>query len=123
MNIRRINALVNASKLNKVQIAEMGGFTRTTLDNLLSGADVKVSTVESLAKVLNVSVAEFFADEDELSNKVAQSEVERLKGEIEKLNEQLKKRMSTKVVVELDVDSDEFVKMGLKDKVIRILNR
>jgi transcriptional regulator with XRE-family HTH domain len=123
MNVRRINALVNASKLNKVQIAEMGGFTRTTLDNLLSGADVKVSTVESLAKVLNVSVAEFFADEDELSNKVAQSEVERLKGEIEKLNEQLKKRMSTKVVVELDVDSDEFVKMGLKDKVIRILNR
>lgn len=123
MNVRRINALVNASKLNKVQIAEMGGFTRTTLDNLLSGADVKVSTVESLAKVLNVSVAEFFADEDELSNKVAQSEVERLKGEIEKLNEQLKKRMSTKVVVELDVDCDEFVKMGLKDKVIRILNR
>jgi transcriptional regulator with XRE-family HTH domain len=30
---------------------------------------------------------------------------------------------STKVLVEFDVSTDEFVKMGLKDKVIQILNK
>lgn len=30
---------------------------------------------------------------------------------------------STKVIVELDVSQDEFIKMGLKDKVIQILNK
>ncbi len=30
---------------------------------------------------------------------------------------------STKVLVELDVSNDEFIKMGLKDKVIQILNK
>lgn len=32
-------------------------------------------------------------------------------------------RKSTKVVVELDVTQDEFIKMGLKDKVIQISNK
>ncbi|MDR2407950.1 MAG: helix-turn-helix domain-containing protein [Bacteroidales bacterium] len=30
---------------------------------------------------------------------------------------------STKVLVELDVSTDEFIKMGLKDKVIQVLNK
>lgn len=29
----------------------------------------------------------------------------------------------TKVIVELDVSQDEFIKMGLKDKVIQVLNK
>jgi transcriptional regulator with XRE-family HTH domain len=33
------------------------------------------------------------------------------------------KLTSTKVLVELDISDDEFVKMGLKDKVIQILNK
>ena len=53
--------------MNKVQIAEKSGISRTTLDKLLSGADVKVSTVESLAKVLKVPVSCFY---EEMSTKV-----------------------------------------------------
>ena len=121
MNTEKINKLLSESNLSKVQVAEMGGFTRTTLDNLLSGADVKISTIESLARVLGVSVGDFFTDE--VSNKVEQKEIESLKKEIINLTEQLNKKMSTKVVIELEVDSDEFVKMGLKEKVIRILNK
>jgi hypothetical protein len=33
------------------------------------------------------------------------------------------KKTTTKVVVELEVDSDEFVRMGLKDKVIQVLEK
>lgn len=67
MNINKIKELIMTSKMNKVQIAEKSGISRTTLDKLLSGADVKVSTVESLAKVLKVPVSCFY---EEMSTKV-----------------------------------------------------
>ena len=52
------------------------------------------------------------------------SELEFYKREVERLQTLLNnQKKSTKVVVELDVDDDEFIKMGLKDKVIQILNK
>lgn len=127
MNISKLNKLINSSKLNKVQIAEKCGVSRTTLDNVLAGADAKISTIESLAKVLGVSVGALFDDtnEDILSTSInANGELEFYKREVERLQALLNnQKKSTKVVVELDVDEDEFVKMGLKDKVIQILNR
>ncbi|MEG1861215.1 MAG: XRE family transcriptional regulator [Bacteroidaceae bacterium] len=45
------------------------------------------------------------------------------KKEIERLQSLLNKKRTTKVVLELDVDDDEFIKMGLKDKAIQILNK
>lgn len=67
MNINKLQKLVSESKLNKVQIAERCGFTRVTLDNALQGADVKISTIESLAGVLGVSVGYFFEEEGSIS--------------------------------------------------------
>ena len=127
MNINKLNELVNSSKLNKVQIAEKCGVSRTTLDNVLAGADAKISTIESLAKVLGISVGALFGDarEDILSTSInGSSELEFYKREVERLQTLLNnQKKSTKVVVELDVDDDEFIKMGLKDKVIQILNK
>lgn len=120
MNFNLLNKLVGKSNLGKSQIAELANMSRTTLDNALNGADVRVSTIETLAKVLGVRASVFFAEDDcsepSVVDKYVQ-EIERLKS---LLNEQ---RKSTKVVVELDVTQDEFIKMGLKDKVIQILNR
>ena len=127
MNINKLNELVNSSKLNKVQIAEKCGVSRTTLDNVLAGADAKISTIESLAKVLGVSIGALFGDasEDILSTSINRSgELEFYKREVERLQTLLNnQKKSTKVVVELDVDDDEFIKMGLKEKVIQILNK
>lgn len=67
MNISRINFLVQSNKLGKGGIAERCDISRTTLDNLLSGADVKISTVEKLAAVLGVTVGSFF-DEGQNEN-------------------------------------------------------
>lgn len=127
MNISKLQKIVAESKLNKVQIAEKCGFTRVTLDNALQGADVKISTIESLAKVLNVSVASLF-EQDEKIDILGTSDTDNIiniyKKEIERLQSLLdRQKKSTKVVVELDVDDDEFIKMGLKDKVIQILNK
>lgn len=121
MNISKLQRLVAESKLNKVQIAEKCGFTRVTLDNALQGADVKISTIESLARVLGVSTASLFDDSDEIE---VDKTIEVYKMEIERLQSLLNSpKASTKVLVELDLDSDEFIKLGLKDKVVQVLNK
>ena len=60
MDFSLLNRLINESKMGKAQIAEAAKISRTTLDNALNGADMKISTVESLAKVLGVSPGVFF---------------------------------------------------------------
>lgn len=82
MNVQRIVDIITSNKLSKIDIASRMKVSRTTLDNLLNGADVKVSTVENLAEVLGVDVAEFFSSDKKtpsLSNKsvVDMNELER----------------------------------------------
>lgn len=60
MNNSLLQKLISGSKLSKAQIAINAGMSRTTLDNVLNGADVKVSTIESLARVLDVNPSVFF---------------------------------------------------------------
>ena len=48
-------------------------------------------------------------------------EIKRLQQEVINLRKGL--NSSRKIVVELDVSPDEFVKMGLKDKLIQVLNK
>lgn len=62
MNINRITEAIKASKLGKSELSKLTKVSRTTIDNLLDGADVKVSTIESLAYVLKVPVGYFFDD-------------------------------------------------------------
>lgn len=125
MNIKRLNKLINSSKLNKVQIAERCGISRTTLDNVLAGADAKISTIESLAKVLEINVGYLFNDTDEgILSITSDSELDFYKKEVDRLQTLLnRQKKSTKVIVEIKVDDDEFIKMGLKDKVIQVLDK
>ena len=67
MNINKIQEIVRKSGIPKKKIAEQCGFTRVTLDNILSGEDVKVSNVETLANVLGINASVFF---DDVHNKV-----------------------------------------------------
>lgn len=71
MNVSKIATLIGNSKMNKGQIALQCGVSRTTIENLLSGADIKVSTLESLSKVLGVSPAVFFDNLTEINGSVA----------------------------------------------------
>lgn len=52
-------------------------------------------------------------------------ELEEAKEEIVRLKQIISStsNKSTKVMVELDVTEDEFIKLGLKDKVLQILSR
>lgn len=121
MNIETLSEAIQNSPLNKFKIAEISGISRTTLDNVLSGADVKVSTIEALCGAVGIPVASLFSSD---VNFVGQSEQDYV-DEISRLKAQLAeaKRRSTKVIVELDVEESEFVKLGLKDKIIKVLEQ
>lgn len=62
MDYRLLNSLVEKSKMGKAKIASKANISRTTLDNALNGADLKISTLESLANVLGVSPNVFFGE-------------------------------------------------------------
>ena len=122
MNISKLKALIDASSLSNREIADACNVSPTTLYNLLNGADAKISTLEALAGVLNVKIGYLF-DEDVVS--ANETELMNYRKEIERLKSLLDTSggRSTKVVIEFDVDDDEFIRMGLKDKVIRVLNK
>lgn len=60
MNTKRLQEIIFLSKISKTDLSIKSGISRTTLDNILTGSDFKVSTLEALAAVLNVSPAVFF---------------------------------------------------------------
>lgn len=64
MNVSIITKAVEESRLQKKEIAEQSGITRVTLDNLLKGGDVKVSTLEAVAKVLGIEAYTLFIPAD-----------------------------------------------------------
>lgn len=97
MNINRLQELITISKLGKMQIAERCGVSRTTLDNVLAGADAKISTIEALARVLAVPVGYFFDDENKRiqaiskgANSIAAIQSEVVVGENTALQERVK---------------------------------
>lgn len=63
MNYILLRKLLEDSKLGKARIAEMAGISRTTLDNAINGADIKISTLENLSKVLGICTSVLFNDD------------------------------------------------------------
>ena len=126
MNVSRLCKLVESSKLSKMEIAKRCNISRTTLDNVLAGADAKISTIEALAITLNTPIGYLFGEDVQLceENEIMREKIENYEKKIERLQTLVNaKKSPTKIVVELEVDEDEFIKMGLKDKVIQILNK
>ncbi|MBP3630588.1 MAG: hypothetical protein J6J23_03765, partial [Clostridia bacterium] len=80
----------------------------------------------ALAITLNTPISFLFGEDVQLSdeNGIMREKIESYEKEIERLQTLVNaKKSPTKIVVELEVDDDEFIKMGLKDKVIQILNK
>lgn len=56
--------MMDSRKVSKIAILKASGITRPTLENALSGGDMRVSTLESLSAALGVSPAVFWSEED-----------------------------------------------------------
>lgn len=128
MNIDKLKKLFEDSDDKYADSQKIGTTYQTMYNIIYKGSMCKVDLLQKIASFYKVPVGYFFDEEQKHTNEdvtsklnVAYQEIDRLKKEIEILR--LGKKGSTKVVVELDVDDDEFIKMGLKDKVIQILNK
>lgn len=67
VNIKKIQDKIDELKMSKAQLIKNSGLTRVTIDKILKGGEVNVSTLESLAKGLGVSVGFFFDDVEEIN--------------------------------------------------------
>lgn len=54
---------MQSEKITKADLCKESGIARTTLDAILNGSDAKISTIESLAKVLRVRIGWLFDEE------------------------------------------------------------
>lgn len=63
MNLNPLIEAIKNGPLNKFQVAEQSGISRTTLDNMLSGADAKISTIEAVCTTLGISASLLFDEE------------------------------------------------------------
>lgn len=127
MNTEKLKVLFEKSDDKYADSQKIGTTYQTMYNIIYKGSICKVDLLQKIASFYKVPVGYFFDEESISSNEditnelnIAYQEINKLKKEIELLR--LGKRGSTKVVVELDVDDDEFIKMGLKDKVIQVLS-
>ena len=116
MNTERLNMLMQSSGLNKSQIAERCGISRATLDNVLAGGDAKMSTAESIARVLGVRVGYLFDESD--------NQTDGLLAEIQELRKELaKEARPARITVEVELTPEELKAAGITDKMIKKLRQ
>ena len=83
MNIERLRVVFDESPLRKADVVRLYGVSKLTLDSFLRGGDIKVSTLEAIAKAMEVSPATFFEDSP------SSSEVDAVKDKMTHLQEEL----------------------------------
>ena len=128
MNTGKLKELFEKSEDKYADAKRIGTTYQTIYTIIYKGSVCKVDLLQKIASFYKVPVGYFFDEEVENKNEELTKELDDAKREIEKLRKEiadlkLGKSSSTKILVELDVDDDEFIKMGLKDKVIQILNK
>lgn len=70
VNIKKIQSKMKELEMSKAQLITNSGLTRVTIDKILKGGEVNVSTLEALAKGLGVKVG-FFFEEDEIKQNIS----------------------------------------------------
>lgn len=129
MNIGlKIKQLCERDNISLAELARRLGRTRPAIYEMVEKEDVNTSILRECSSIFNIPISYFFEEEDvcciaEIQEKLSKAEKEIESLRKENLSLRSDKGNSTRVIVELDVTQDEFIKMGLKDKVIQILNK
>lgn len=124
----KIKQLCERDGISLAELARRLNRTRPAVYEMVEKEDVNTSILRECSTIFNIPVSYFFEEEDvcriaEIQEKLSKAEREIESLRKENLSLRSDKGNSTRVIVELDVTPDEFIKMGLKDKVIQILNK
>ncbi len=121
-----ISRKLKQEKLDASTVAEMLGKSSQAVYDDLKKEDLNTSTLRKYAEILHVPMSSFFEEEEKDNNVLNLREAKNRIRELENEIIALKRgdiHASARVVVELNLTNDEFVKLGLKDKVIQVLNK
>ena len=124
---QKISEMVSQEKLDVNTIAERLGKSKQAVYDMFSKEDLNTSLLRQFSDILNVPLAFFFDEEGvvdlEYKNLAeANEEIKKLREEVVILKSGVKPT-SAKVLLELELNKEEIVKLNLKDKVIQILNQ
>ena len=89
MNTNKIKQLLDTCPDKRAACREMGT-TYQTLLNIISGADVRVSTLEGIAKYFNVPIGYFFDEASADGRAAHEVEIANLKGQVKGLKDAIK---------------------------------
>ena len=123
----KIKELAEKKNLTLANLAKSIGKTKQAVYEMVEKEDVNTQILKQLSTIYNVPIEYFFGvseeNHDDYKEKLTQLEKENsmLRDELNRL--QKGKSLPTKVVVEFDVTPDEFIKMGLKDKIVQVLDK
>lgn len=123
----KIRELAEKKNLTLANLAKSIGKTKQAVYEMVEKEDVNTQILKQLSTIYNVPIEFFFGaseeNHDDYKEKLTQLEKENsmLRDELNRL--QKGKSLPTKVVVEFDVTPDEFIKMGLKDKIVQVLDK
>lgn len=123
----KIKELAEKKNLTLSNLAKSIGKTKQAVYEMVEKEDVNTQILKQLSTIYNVPIGYFFGIGEENSASVKEkltyleNENSILRNEISRLQEG--KSLPTKVVVEFDVTPDEFIKMGLKDKIVQVLEK
>lgn len=121
----RIAEIIKDTGESVNSFAKRSGIPQTTLSAAINRNSAVTSNLLRLLVEANPNVSSEWlltGHGQKYKNEIhVANQIEEYKSEIKRLKEMLNARKSTKLVVELDIDGDEFVKMGLKDKIVQVL--
>ena len=89
MNTKKLSKLFEAST-DKYGDARKMGTTYQTITNIIDGADLKVSTLERIAKFYEVPVGYFFDEAEADGRSSHEVEIAKLKGQVKGLKEAIR---------------------------------
>ena len=115
MNINKLQDLMALRKINQRDLADMIEMSQTAISQAMNRGDFKASTLEKIAKALNVPVSYFF-DESADEKKIIQNGNNNIVGGHNSVSEDAKLKMCEKEI--------EYLKKQIEDKekIIELLS-
>ncbi len=121
---RKIKELASQKNITLADLAKKLGKTKQAVYEMVEKEDVNTSILRQCIEIFKVPSSYFFNDGNSSQEEFTQepeADIEYYKREVARLRSLLNKRKTTKIVVELELNEDEFAALGIKKKVEQIL--
>ena len=122
---QKIKDLASQKNITLAELAKRLGKTKQAVYEMVEKEDVNTSIIRQCINIFNISSSYFFDEDGCSQEKLTQessNEIEYYKKEVARLQGIISKKKTTKIVVELELNEDEFAALGIKKKVEQILD-